>query len=394
MKVNCFCTGTTFPNGEATNNRIIMIGKCLQSKNIQFNIYLNSEGNKNPLNTEVEGNIQGLKFSHLNKSTTIGLPRWKRIFNYSVKGFYNTALILKSMSKEKDQIVYLYSHGSIFNVWVSVVAKLFDVAVVQEVNEWAADIDQRWFYGYVYKKIMFRWAKGAIVISDNIKFQVESHTLSNASISTFMLPVLADGNDWKLHPQDIHKTFVWCGLIDGYFKDVLFIIHAFNKIHNKYPDYRLIICGKYKQETQKKILEILQSLAIPLEKLQLTGFITNDELFQYCQTATALVSPLWNDQASIARFPTKIASFLFSGRPVLTCNIGEVGKLLEDGNTALFFKQADENDLADKMTRMIEDIHYASVIGLHGKALALRKLDYRAYADGLFTFFHSLIPAK
>jgi glycosyltransferase involved in cell wall biosynthesis len=394
MTVNSFCTGTTFPNGEATNNRIIMIGKSLQLKNVQFNIYLNSEGNKNPLNTKVEGTIQGLKFSHLNKSITIGLPRWKRIFNYFVKGFYNTALILKSMSKEKDHIVYLYSHGSIFNVWVSIVAKLFGVPVVQEVNEWAADIDQRWFYGFVYKKVMFRWAKGAIVISDNIKFQVESHKLSNASLSTYMLPVLADGNDWKIHRQDIHKTFVWCGLVDGYFKDVAFIIHAFNKLHNKFPDYRLIICGKYKPETQKKISEILQSLSIPSEKLQLTGFITNEDLFQYCQTATALVSPLWNDQASLARFPTKIASFLFSGRPVITCNIGEVGKLLEDGNTALFFKQADENDLANKMGRMIEDKNYANAIGLRGKALALQKLDYRSYADKLFTFFHSLTTSK
>jgi glycosyltransferase involved in cell wall biosynthesis len=394
IKINCFCTGTTFPNGEATNSRIIMIGKALQLKNAQFIIHLNSEGNKNSLNDQLEGSLDGLKFIHLNKSMTVGLPRWSRMFNYFGAGFYNTLLILKKISREKNQIIYLYSHGSIFNVWVSVLARLFNVPVVQEVNEWAGDIDQRIVYGFIYKKVMFKWAKGALVISDNIERQVLLNKQLNKNLKTLTLPVLADGTDWKRHPKAIDKTFLWCGLIEGYFRDVIFIINAFSKIHNEYPAYKLIICGKHKPETSERISELLKSLNVPLEKLILTGFVTNESLVQYCQSATALISPLWNDQTSMARFPTKIASFLFSGRPVLTCQVGEVGKHLQDNKTALFFGQSDENDLADKMKKVIVDPNLAATIGMQGMALAYDKFDYRVYADELFGFFDSLTSTK
>ncbi len=389
IKISCFCTGTTFPNGEATTNRIIMIGKAFQLKDVKFTIYLNSEGNKNPLNDQQTGSVDGLEFIHLSKSMAIGLSPSRRMWNFFIVGFYGSLLALKQIGKEKGHVVYLYSHGSIYNVWVSVLAKLFGVGIIQEVNEWPDESSKKRLHKFIYKKIMFRWAKGALVISDNIELQVQRYKRSN-SLKTFMLPVLADGSEWKNPPLSIEKTFVWCGLIEGYFKDVVFMINAFSKIHKDFPGYKLIICGKYMPETAKRISVVLESLDIPVGKLELTGFISNETLANYCRSATALISPLWNDQASIARFPTKISSFLFSGRPVITCNIGEVGKHLKDNSTALFYKQSDENDLAEKMKKMAIDPDFASTIGEQGRKLAFARFDYHVYADQLVHYVDSL----
>jgi len=390
IKITCFCSGITFPHGEATNNRIMMIGKALQMKNVQMDIYVNSEGNRNQLNLQLEGSVNGLNYRHLNGSMAIGLSIWKRTYNYLLIGFFNAALVVKQLSKDRENTIYLYSQGSLFNVWISFLARLYTICVVQEVNEWKEDIDKRKLHAFIYKKMMFRWAKGAIVISNNIALQVQRHKASTKMMEILLLPVLADKNDWANHRHSVTKTFVWCGLIEGYFKDVMFMIGAFSRIHHQYPEYRLIICGKYKLETIGKVRDKLKSLDVPLEKVELTGFISNEDLVRYCQSATALISPLWDDQASAARFPSKIADFLFSGRPVLTCNIGEVGRFLQDRRTALFFLPSNEDDLADKMRKMIMETGLANAIGTEGMALANDKFDYRVYADKLFDFFNAV----
>lgn len=389
ITVNCFCSGTTFPNGEATNNRIIMIGKALRMKDCDLFVYANSEGNKNQFNTQREGTIDGITYQHLNKDMRLGLPRWKRIKNYFIVGFFNSFLVIRRLAKDRRNIIYLYSHGSIFNAWISILAHLYNVPVIQEVNEWNDDIEKSRLHAFIYKKIMFRWSKGAIIISDNIAVRIKEHLQPDKAFKMFMLPVLADKNDWIEIHQPVAKTFVWCGLIEGYFKDVLFMIDGFSLLHRQYPDYTLVICGKYKPETATKITAKLQACGMPSDRVQLTGFITNEQLVNYCQTATALIAPLWNDQASIARFPTKIASFLFSKRPIITCQVGEVGKHLTDGKTALFYKAADESDLAAKIRQVIDNPAMSDRIGEQGMKLAHDKLDYRAYANELVDFFNT-----
>jgi len=47
-----------------------------------------------------------------------------------------------------------------------------------------------------------------------------------------------------------------------------------------------------------------------------------------------LSGTLFDDERSIARFPTKIGEYLAAARPVVTSSIGEVARYLEDATTA------------------------------------------------------------
>jgi glycosyltransferase involved in cell wall biosynthesis len=104
-----------------------------------------------------------------------------------------------------------------------------------------------------------------------------------------------------------------------------------------------------------------------------------------------LISPLWNDQRSMARFPTKIASYLFAARPVLTCDVGETGKYLKDLENALFFEPGDESGLCQLMERCALDQSLANQIGREGYHLASGSFDFRRHSEKLNNLFELAI---
>lgn len=394
MKINCLCDGIGFPYGEATNNRIIMVGKALMAEGNSFHVYVNCKRSRNLLNKKVKGEFENIYFEHLNRSVKLDLPLWRNAINYFLIGFFNTFLLIHRLSKKENNAIYLYSHGTLFNMYVSLLAFVFGVPVIQEVNEWTEEVENDFFTAFVYKSVMFRWAKGTIAISENIIKELEKQQEKGQRFDIFYLPVLADKKEWQLTPLQVERQFTWCGLVDGYINDVFFLIKALSIVNEKYSSYKLIICGKYKQATKERIIQLIRDLNMSPENVLLTGYISDEQLKTYCKTATALLSPLWEDQRSAARFPTKIASFLYSSRPVITCEIGEVGKILTHQENALFYKPGNDFELAEKMIYMIENSQISNQIGLNGRKLAEDKFDFRSYGEGLNSFFNKMMFSK
>jgi len=391
VNVNCICDGISFPFGEATNQRIIMIGKASLLKGNSFDVYVNCKRPRNPLNTNLSGVYEDIRFQHLNKSLQVGLPKWKNAFGYYLTGFYNAFKVLRSLRKNKNNVIYLYSQGSLFNAYICLLSSMYKIPVVQEVNEWPEDLDQFNFKSIIYKSFMFRWAKGAISISDNITAKINKYKPAANKMNILLLPILADKNNWLQKDVMIQKTFLWCGQVDGYFRDVILILKAYANLFAKFPEYKILICGKYKSITGEIINNSMKDLGLSNGNIILTGYVTDEQLFEYCQTATALISPLWNDQRSSARFPTKIASYLFASRPVLTCKMGETGKYLIDKENALFFEPGDAQGLSNLMEFCIHEKSIADQIGKRGTILAEAEFDFRRHADGLDNFFKSIL---
>jgi glycosyltransferase involved in cell wall biosynthesis len=390
MKIYCLCDGISFPHGEATNNRILMVGKALLQQQHSFQVFVNCKRPRNPLNVDRSGNFEGIDFRHLNRMMKLGGPKWKNALDYYGTGFYEAFRLIRSMRRESEPVIYLYSQGSLFNAYISVLASLHRIPVVQEVNEWSENLERAGLEGFVYKSVMFRFASGVLAISDFIVQKLKRYQKADKPFPVILVPVLADKQDWQREADLIRPTFLWCGQLDGYLRDILLMIQAFAILSRKYPAYQLLLCGKYKERT-KRIIERALAESFPgSHNVILTGYISDALLVESCQQATALLSPLWHDQRSEARFPTKLASYLFSGRPILSCQLGETGKWLSDGENVLFFEAGDPDDLARKMEFCINNPDTARQIGIKGRALAELSFDYRQHSGRLGGFFESV----
>ena len=70
------------------------------------------------------------------------------------------------------------------------------------------------------------------------------------------------------------------------------------------------------------------------ERVVPVGYVARDELLELYAQSRALLIPLFADDQSRARFPSKIGEYLAAARPVVTTHVGEIDRFLTDGVTA------------------------------------------------------------
>lgn len=95
------------------------------------------------------------------------------------------------------------------------------------------------------------------------------------------------------------------------------------------PDFQLVIVGRGPEENAVRRRVFEQSLD---HNIKLLGYVTQAELDGLMLNAEGLIAPLNDTVADRARCPSKIPMYMMTGRPIITCKIGEAwGYLKENG---------------------------------------------------------------
>lgn len=379
-------TGSTgFPYGTATANRIRMIGKAFIAGGYTFNVLINTVIN-NKLNIKTFGNIDNINYYYLNKTTNFKKNKFA-LFILLAKGYLNLFVKISKM-KPKSDIVYIYSQGGLLNPITLLYCKLFKIKTIQEINEWYHRQLKRPLSVFIMEKIALKYSQGAIVISSVINNIVKN---INPKIKTIIIPVIEDPDNFTFDnkKQADNRYCFWMGQVDGFIHDIEFIIKGLSISYNNGFDYDFYISGPYTNETKKRIFDFCVKNNYPQNKVYLLGFINDTELRYYCKNAHFYVVPLWDDSRSNARFPTKIASFLFCGKPVLTSKIGDVGSILVNNETALFYESNNYHDLASKI-ELLNNNELYNKLCVQSLFFAKKNLGYNVYSDKLFNFVSNL----
>lgn len=386
MNINLITDILDFPNGTAGTMRVKMIGKSLMRSGCAFAVYTNALIN-NKFNKFPEGEFDGIVFKYLHGTTQLKKSKLIKLFLY-IKGIYYLRKILSTKNNRTD-IIYIYSHGSIFNLITIILCKIYKLKIVQEINEWDSREKNFFLKTCIEEGPMIKYADAAIIISNNIKNEVEK---LNAELKTFILPVLEDPLKFETDIRPIEESYCfWMGQVDGYLDDILFMIKSCGLAFKGGKNFSLYISGSYSKQSLYKINEAAEKFGYPIAKIRLLGYIDEKELMHYTMLATFFIVPLWNNQKSFFRFPTKLSTFMFCGKPIITCKIGEVGRLLSDGINALFYNPGDEKDLCCKIIQLLEDDKLYTTLCDNSKRYANRKFSYLKYSKELHGFFYDII---
>jgi glycosyltransferase involved in cell wall biosynthesis len=391
FSVYCICGGFGFPAGTASTKRIRLIGRGLVLKGIPFHVW---HIGPSPFKENIErtGIIEGISFEYL--SPGVSWPSFKAVRTlYYLWGFIK--LIFCLLHVRKKGIVYCYYQGDIKNLVTLLLCRLMRIPVVQEVCEWwpgtpSGNVYNKW----MYRNIMFRWSTGGLVISHEIRNRIES--IAGTKYTICMMPVLVDPAENKVIRNENHcrhlsiSSFLWCGMVDGYKKDVLFLIDAMAQLKSQRgQDSLLRIIGPCSQNARDELLCYAASKNISAARLDIAGFVSEDELWEYCTKADALLMPLWDDDRSITRFPTKLGQYLAAGRPIVTSKVGEIKYYLNE-KTAMFYRPGDAEGLTQCLDRLLDDTNFGDRIA--GAALedVLPKIDFRTNAERISEWFHQI----
>ena len=395
-QVICVCGGFGFPRGSGSSARIIMVGKALQLAGTQFRV-LHCGPSPLPVNTESAGVFEGIPFEY---TTTVRRPsnlliRWLVYLRAIVN---LTAHLIGVRSVRQNSAVWLYILDGPTNLYVGCLCRVLGLTMVQELCEWwpgdpACSVFTRW----LYRIPLLRNTDGALVISKLIESRVrEAAVAANPRLRIHRLPTIVDFDRFTTAPAltvshaSTVPTFLWCGAQEWH-RDVLFMIRTAALVARAGYRANLVIVGTCSDGRRDSIDEYVREQGLPPEAVTLTGYVDDISLQSLLHTATALLLPLQDDDRSRTRMPNKLGEYLASGRPVITCAVGDLTDFLTHGVNAYLARPGDEESFAGQMMHVLDDQVSANRIGKAGQKVCARHLDYRVHATALAKFFRECV---
>jgi glycosyltransferase involved in cell wall biosynthesis len=391
LTIICICGGIGFPVGQANTNRMACIGRAIVEGGSRFLLWQFGTS-PNKFNTKRKGTWNGIEFEYL--CGRVSRPENKILrMLVNLYGIVNLfSRLLFSVAGKRNTFVFLDLQRHSINIILAPFCRLLGIKTVQEVNEWWPDVENTSsLIKFQYQKIMFRFSNGSFIISKGYREKVMKSMDVSRKHKFYYLPVLAEPFiPGKNGIRDEQPFVFWCGDVIGYLKDVLFIIRSFAIVRQQYPELNLVISGKYNESNKEKIFAEIEACGLPALSVSLTGFVDDNQLFHYVQYASVVLAPMWNDEKSNTRFPTKLGLYSFAGKSIITAPVGELKDYFVDGINCLFYEPGKEESLAQKIKEIIDDSDKAARLGKNAQMLAKTTFSYKNYVGSMQEFFRTL----
>lgn len=306
-------------------------------------------------------------------------------------------LYMSELARKRAVDVFLVYHQHPYvAARVALICRRYSVKFVQQLVEWheAHDYLLRWLTPnyvneYFHIRLTPRLYDGSVVISELLRDTVTRSgcappLLVPALTNTEALLEQAPSGDDLRRP-----VFTYLGA--GARRDLLgVIIDAFGLYLAQGNHGTLQLVGLTPRAVRRWSEHVgARGLAA---NVRVRGWVTDTELAQVRGTTDCYLLLREDGRSGRAAFPTRLPEFLVSGRPTITSAVGDVGKYLVDGASAVVVRNTPEA-LANGM-RSLGDPHAARRIGSAGRAVALSEMSYEAWGRVLHQYLLRLFDEK
>jgi glycosyltransferase involved in cell wall biosynthesis len=401
-QVICVVAGSGFPLGAMDAPRIINVGKALQKAGIKFRVL---HCGPSPISANM--NSVGVHEEIAYEYTTYTTKRPKNVLLRTLLYAWGILILIARLVALRPQrrrtSVYIYIHKGPIGVLSAAVCRILGIPVVQEVNEWwpgTGTHDDSRFTNWLYKGPMFSLATGTLVISTLIEERVRAVSQGlKRPLIVQRTPILVDIN--KFYPggpasaflNGLVPQFVWCGAVAVYLKDMDFLIRALARVIQKNMKCQLTIVGSACEDARRRVRQYAEAQGVA-DAVLMTGFVDDYQLNSIYRSAAGLLLPLFDDDRSRTRMPTKLGGYLASGTPVITCDVGDLTGLLSHKLNAYLGAPNDEVAFAENMCSVLRDPETARKIGAAGRSLCEAEIHYEVHSTRLANFFAACIESE
>jgi glycosyltransferase involved in cell wall biosynthesis len=153
----------------------------------------------------------------------------------------------------------------------------------------------------------------------------------------------------RLGLSPAETVILWQGIVRSY-KGIDFLLESWNKVQAQNLNARLVIAGTGEPELLKDIQEQVEKLGLAKSVRLDFKFIPDEQLPTYYQAADVLVYP-YREVTTSGALMTAMAY----GKAIVATKLPAFYEALRDGETALFVNYGDTGDLAQALTRLIQN---------------------------------------
>lgn len=403
MKVNII-TQSTFPDGHAATSRIKCYAKALNSRG--HDVHVIAPSNVTRLDGRfwcLTGDAEGINFTivtNRNKSRA-------KIANYFWAFIEPTIICLRALTTMRRHDVHLlYINTALTRFLLTFFLRYIGRRKVAiELNEYPYSTDgsrltRLPFVSSLLRhftcKMIFPLSHGFLTISQPLN-DLAQKTAPKAKRLT--IPILYDPKLTVAQKPDFSATqlyIIHAGALSERKDGILELFEAFGRAHLHLREkYNLLLKLKLTSDaclpsTRQAIRGICRKYAID-DHVESIGFCDDAILTHHLSGAVALpiVKPI--NLQNHFNFPTKLASYLASSRPVIAgANEQELCKYLVHERNALVFQPHDVEGIAEGIVRCVLSPELANRIGASGAETAMAHFGYANHADSLSRFFKTL----
>lgn len=203
------------------------------------------------------------------------------------------------------------------------------------------------------------------------------------------VPVLASFDEAPAECKTVKDYFIYC-VYAAYIRVIIPVVEA-------YMEYLKSINGKYKlilvlggSDTQVDIVTDYLILHGYEKSVSIRRKVPYDELMCLYKNAAGLIIPLNPEvEQDYARFSQKIAEYVSSASPIISCKVGEVDFYFKDKVSAILCDYSKEG-FVNAFSWIANHPLEAGRIGKNGYEVGKRHFDYKIVGEQLFGFLLEL----
>jgi glycosyltransferase involved in cell wall biosynthesis len=166
------------------------------------------------------------------------------------------------------------------------------------------------------------------------------------------------------------------------------LIDSFRIVVQKMPEVRLVLVGD--GETRPMIQEIVRENSLS-DKVIFTGRVPHELVSNYLYFADILVAPYPQMELAIWHSPMKLFEYMSSGKAIVASRSGQIGEIIENGQSGLLVKPGDSTETAEAMLRLLSDSSLRERIGKNAKELVNREYTWENYVKRLEAIYQQVL---
>jgi glycosyltransferase involved in cell wall biosynthesis len=313
----------------------------------------------------------------------------KDLIMYSWKTYFFARKLIKSAKREKRPYNLSHSFFAVPCGFISMLLK-FEFGLPYIISIRGSDVpyySERFMRIYFILKwpIVFIWKMSAAVIANSLVIK----NLALRSNQKQKIGVIYNGvytDIFKPEESPIpHENFtILCASRLSRRKGFNYVIDAFAKIYQKYPNLRLTIAGgegnaegELKQQTKDLNIE---------DKVHFTGLVNpNTEFVHHHRASDVFVLPSDNEGMS-----NNMLEAMASGMPIIMTPTGGADELIVEGVNGYIVKFRDGDDIAEKLEKLINDPELTKNMGIESRKIA-EKMSWESVAQKYFEVYKKII---
>jgi glycosyltransferase involved in cell wall biosynthesis len=384
-----------FPHGMAATNRVRLLGRSLVEQNADVAVLCTrvSERPGFVRNENVRGTFAGISYEYTCGSTVRSDSFVGRRYR-EARGYAAAFVTLARMNRERRlECVYLWAGTRSWRAapWLLVrFLNVLRVPVIVELNErpWAESPLPTAIGKHVS---LLDGISGAVAISAWLVSWASSEAKRiGRSVGVVEIPIVVDVREQAPAEYGQEDPRLVYAASPGYKTALAFVLAAMCHVWQRHPECRLVVTGLDPKAAAAGGGPMGPRSSTLDERVVPVGYVARDKLLELYAQSRALLIPLFADDRSRARFPSKIGEYLAAARPVVTTHAGEIDRYLTDRETAYVSAPGDAAAYAESIVAILNDPAAAAAVGRAGRRLAEERFHYSLHGPSLRAFIESV----